>query len=71
MSRNEALFIQNVLKTILEMKVTMLALSDRSDHPIELDASMEILKTMRDRYASTVSDEDLMELYQEVLRRDT
>ncbi len=31
---------------------------------------MEVLKTMRDRYDSSVSDEELLELYQEVTRRD-
>ena len=58
------------LKTILKMKITMLALSDRGDHPIDPEDSMDILKTMRDRYASSVSDEELLQLYQEVLRRD-
>ncbi len=68
--QNVAQFIQEVLRSILKMKITMLALSDRRDHPIDPAESMEILKTMRDRYASTVSDEELLKLYREVLERD-
>ena len=63
-------FIQEVLKSILKMKVSMLALSDRSDHPIDPDTSMEVLRTMRDRYASSVSDGELLEMYEEVRQHD-
>ncbi len=63
-------FIQEMLKTVLKMRVSMLALSDRSDHPIDPNTSMEVLRTMRDRYASSVSDEELMEMYEEVRQHD-
>lgn len=65
-----AQFIQDVLKTLLRMKVSLLALSDRGDHPIDPENSMEVLRTMRDRYASSVSDEELLEMYREVADRD-
>ncbi|MBR4472439.1 MAG: hypothetical protein IKS55_02270 [Oscillospiraceae bacterium] len=65
-----AQFIQDVLKTVLRMKVSLLAFSDRGDHPIDPEASMEVLKTMRDRYASSVSDEELLDMYREVAERD-
>ena len=64
------LFVRDILRAVLNQRVTLLALSDRKDHPIDKDASLEVLKTMRDRYDSTVSDEELLEMYQEVTKHD-
>ena len=65
-----AQFIQEMLKTVLRVRVTMLALSDQKDHPIDAGACLEVLKTMRDRYASSVSDEELLQMYREVAQHD-
>ncbi len=58
-----AMFIQEVLKTVLKMRVTLLALSDQDDRPLDAEAAFEILKIMRDRYALSVSDKELLEMY--------
>ena len=60
------LIIRHMLKAILKLRVSMLALSDRSQDAASVEEAMGVLHLMRDRYCREISDDELMEMYREV-----
>ena len=60
------LIIRHMLKAILKLRVSMLALSDRSQDAASVEEAMGVLHLMRDLYCREISDDELMEMYREV-----
>ena len=59
--------ITRVLEKMLRTRISILALNDRQDSGGELQIPMELLRVMRDKYCYTLDDEELEQIYREVL----